>query len=57
MEFSLIALIIGLVVIAFGLLILRFVIKTAITLVKVAFIVAIGLGAWILLQATGLLPS
>jgi hypothetical protein len=39
--------IIGIVLIVVGLLVLRFVIKTAITLVKIAILAAIGLGVYL----------
>ncbi|MGB0653541.1 MAG: hypothetical protein ACPGQL_10115 [Thermoplasmatota archaeon] len=48
--FSTTALLIGLAVLVLGFLLLRFVIKTAITLVKVALLVAIAVGVWLGVQ-------
>lgn len=45
---------IGLAIILVALLILKFVIKTVVTLAKVAFVVAVGIGVWAVLQFTGI---
>lgn len=50
-EFSPVSLAIAAVVIIVGLLLLRFVVKTAFTLVKVAIVVLIGIGAYLAFQA------
>lgn len=55
MAISTIALVIGLAIILVGLLLIRFVLKTAVTLAKLAFIIAVGIGVWVVLQFTGVL--
>lgn len=57
MELSTIAIVIGLAIILVGLLLLRFIIKTAFTLAKVAFVVLVGIGVWAVLQFTGLVGN
>ncbi len=50
-SWSPVSLAIAVVAILLGLLLLRFVVKTAITLVKIAIVVLIGLGVYLAFQA------